>query len=116
MPHFVGIPARANSPGLSSLALKDPSGNAAVAVWAADMDWSIQLCAPGNAYAKIDSNRFQSAPYNKDANLHVSFMLRGLRGGDHIAAYDASGAPQTAALPITFVSTDRPSNDLAQPM
>jgi hypothetical protein len=116
MPNFVGIPATANSPGLSSLALKDPSGNAAVGVWAAGMDWTIQLCAPGNAYAPIDSSRFQSAPYNKDTNLNVYFMLRGLRGGDNIAAYDASGAPQTAALPITFVSTDRPSNDLsAQP-
>jgi hypothetical protein len=112
MPHFVGIPATSNSPGLSKLSLKDPSGNAAVAVWAADMDWTVELCAPGNAYAKIPSNRFQSDPYRKDPNLYVYFMLRGLRGGDNIAAYDASGAPQTAALPIIAVSTDRPSNNL----
>ena len=113
MPHFVGIPAFPGSPGLSSLALKDPSGNAAVAVWAADMDWTVELCVPGNAFVKIASNRFQSESYKKDANLHVHFMLRGLKGGDNIAAYDASGAPQTAALPITSVSTDRPSNNLA---
>ena len=113
MPHFVGIPATKNSPGLSSLALKDPSGNAAVAVWAAGMDWSIQLCQPGNAYVPIRSSRFQSPPpYKKDANLHVYFMLRGLKAGDNIAAYDAAGRPQTAALPITHVSTDRPSNNL----
>jgi hypothetical protein len=113
MPNFVGIPAFANSPGLSSLALKDPSGNAAVAVWAANMDWTIQLCAHGNAFAPIPSNRFQSASYKKDANQNVYFMLRGLQGGDNIAAYDNTGAPQTAALPITSVSTDRPSNNLA---
>ncbi len=113
MPHFVGIPATKNSPGLSSLALKDPSGNAAIAVWAAGMDWTIQLCAPGNAYVQVSSNRFQSPPpYKKDANLHVYFMLRGLKAGDNIAAYDAAGRPQTAALPITFASTDRPSNNL----
>ena len=113
MPNFVGIPAFANSPGLSSLALKDPSGNAAVAVWAANMDWTIQLCTPGNAFAPIPSDRFQSAAYKKDANLNVYFMLRGLKGGDNIAAYDNTGAPQTAALPITSVATDRPSNTLA---
>lgn len=113
MPHFVGIPATANSPGLSSLALKDPSGNAAVAVWAAGMDWKIRLCAPDNAFVPISSSRFQSPPpYKKDANQHVYFMLRGLKAGDNIAAYDASGRPQTAALPITFASTDRPSNNL----
>jgi len=77
------------------------------------MDWTIQLCAPGNAFAPIPSNRFQSAPYKKDANLNVYFMLRGLQGGDNIAAYDNTGAPQTAALPITSVATDRPSNNLA---
>jgi hypothetical protein len=114
MPHFVGIPATANSPGLSSLALKDASGNAAIAVWAASMDWTIQLCAPRNAYVSIPSDRFQSPPpYKKDANLHVYFMLRGLKAGDNIAAYDSSGRPQTAALPITFVSTDRASNNLS---
>lgn len=112
MPHFVGIPAAANSPGLRSLALKDSSGNAAVAVWAASMDWSIQLCAAGNAYAPLPSNRFQSEPYKKDAKLHVYFMLRGLKAGDHIAAYDAAGRAQTAALPISYVSTDRPTNNL----
>ncbi len=114
MPHFVGIPATANSPGLSSLALKDPSGNAAVAVWAAEMNWKIKLCAPGNAFVTVASNRFQSPPpYKKDANKHVYFMLRGLKAGDHIAAYDAAGRPQTGALPITYVTTDRPSNNLA---
>jgi hypothetical protein len=114
MPHFVGIPATANSPGLSSLALKDRSGNAAIAVWAAGMDWEIRLCAPGNAFVSIPSNRFQSPPpYKKDANLHVYFMLRGLKAGDNISAYDASGRPQTGALPITSVSTDRPSNNLS---
>lgn len=114
MPHFVGIPATKNSPGLSSLALKDPSGNAAIAVWAAGMDWSIELCAPGNAFVKVPSNRFQSPdPYKKDANQFVYFMLRGLKAGDNIAAYDAAGRPQTAALPITFASTDRSSNNLA---
>lgn len=112
MPHFVGIPAAANSPGLSRLALKDPSGNAAIAVWAAGMDWTIQLCAAGNAYVPLPDNRFQSEPYKKDAKLHVYFMLRGLRAGDNIAAYDAAGRPQTAALPITYASTDRPSNNL----
>lgn len=35
-----------------------------------------------------------------------------LKAGDNIAAYDASGRPQTAALPITFATTDRPSNNL----
>jgi hypothetical protein len=113
MPHFVGIPATTNSPGLNKLSLKDPSGNAAVAVWAADMNWTVELCAPNNAYAKIGSSRFQSESYKKDANLHVYFMLRGLKGGDNIAAYNAAGAPQTAALPITAVSTDRSSNNLS---
>lgn len=114
MPHFVGIPATANSPGLSSLALKDRSGNAAIAVWAAGMDWTIRLCQPGNAYVPLDSNRFQSPPpYKKDGNRFVYFMLRGLKAGDAIAAYDSAGRPQTAALPITYVSTDRPSNNLA---
>lgn len=112
MPHFVQVPATSNSPGLSKLSLKDPSGNAAVAVWAAEMDWTVELCTPSNAYVKIFSNRFQSQSYKKDANRHVHFMLRGLKGGDNIAAYNASGAPQTAALPITAVSTDRPSNNL----
>lgn len=112
MPNFVGIPATANSPGLSKLALRDRSGNGAVAVWAANMDWTIELCAPGNAYAKISSARFQSQSYKKDAHLHVYFMLRGLKAGDNIAAYDTNGAPQTAALPIVFSATDRPSNNL----
>lgn len=112
MPHFVGVPAAANSPGLSSLALKDPSGNAAIAVWAAGMDWKIKLCKPGNAYESIPSGRFQSEPYKKDANLHVYFMLRGLKAGDNIAAYDGAGVAQTAALPIIYASTDRPSNNL----
>ena len=113
MPQLVAIPATANSSGLSSLPLNDPSGNGAVAVWAAYMDWSIKLCAPGNAFAPVSGARFQSKSYKKDANHCVYFMLRGLQAGDNIAAYDAAGAPQTAALPISFVSTDRPSNNLA---
>jgi hypothetical protein len=113
MPHFVAIPPKPSSPGLQKLALRDASGNGAVAVWAADRDWSIQLCAANNAYSPISSARFQSDSYNKDGNNFCYFMLRGLKSGDHIAAYDNAGRPQTAALPITFSSTDRPSNNLA---
>jgi hypothetical protein len=115
MPHFVHIPARPNSPAATSLAIKDPRGDASIAVWAAERDWTIQCCQPGpaGAYSPIYNPRFQSKDFNKDTNKFVYFTLYGLKKGDFIAAYDANNAPQTAPLPVTFVSTDRPSNNFA---
>jgi hypothetical protein len=104
MPHFVAVPATPNSPGLSSLPLRDPSGNGAVGVWAGHRNWSIKSCSPRDAYKPISNPRFQFYWYNTDANRFAYFNLMGLKKGDWIAAYDENDAPQTAALEITLLS------------
>jgi hypothetical protein len=107
MPHFVRIPPPPNNqvpdPTLRTLALRDPSGNAAIAVWGAQSDWRI---------VAEDNPRFVAERYRIDRLLSY-FMLRGLKKGDRICVLDSHGGQQTDFLEIGYVSTDtRPSDNL----
>jgi hypothetical protein len=101
MPHFVALPEKkfpqTPDPNFRSLTLHDKNGTAALGVWAASAGWSVR--AKSNV-------RFLAERY-KQNDLVSYFMLRGLLGGDEIAAFDPSGNQQTAWLPITKSAGDR---------
>src|SRR6476620_4606907 len=105
MPHFVRIPPPPNDqvpdPTFKTLALRDPSGNAAIAVWGAGRRWTIRA---------VDNPLFVAEPYRTD-RLLTYFMLRGLRGGDRIFVQDEHRGQQTDFLDITYVSTDTRRSD-----
>lgn len=107
MAHFVPIPPPPNNhvpnPAFTKLALRDPSGNAAIAVWGAGENWTVEA---------EDNPRFVSDAYRK-SGLLTFFMLRGLKGGDKIAAFDGTNW-QTTFLEISFVGSDKnPKNNVA---
>ncbi len=99
MAHFVAIPPPPNSHvpnrSFTKLALRDPSGNAAIAVWGCDPNWTIEA---------TDNPRFVSDRYRTSGAL-TYFMLRGLKAGDRIGVFDGTNW-QTELLEISFVGSD----------
>jgi hypothetical protein len=105
MPHFVRIPPPPNDqvpdPKFKTLALHDPSGNAAIAVWGAQPGWAI---------VAEDNPRFVAERYRVDRLLSY-FTLRGLKKGDRICVLDREGGQQTDFLEISYVSNDTRASD-----
>jgi hypothetical protein len=107
MAHFVAIPPPRNNhipnPNFKKLALHDPSGNAAIAVWG---------CAKGWTIVAADNPRFASDLYRVSGLLSF-FMLRGLKAGDKIGVTDGTNW-QTELLEISFAGSDKnPKNNVA---
>ncbi len=101
MAHFFHLPEPKNShvpdPRLTSLALRDANGTAAMGVWGISAAYTVQ--AENNPRFNADRIRLNGVVGH--------FMLRGLVKGDKIAAFDGAGAQQTAWLPIAFSAGDK---------
>lgn len=98
MPHFVPIPPDKEYwvPKLTSLSLPAKNGTAAIGVWG----------VPANSEVRAKNNDvFVSEEYRKTTDLRF-FYLRGLKGGDEIAAFDPTGTQVTAWLSIKSVAAD----------
>ena len=101
MAHFFHLPEPKNpqvpDPRLTTVALRDASGTAAMGVWGITATWTVE--AENNARFVADRYRL--------SGIIGHFMFRGLLTGDKIAAFDASGRQQTAWLPVVFSAGDK---------